>query len=128
MVDPGIGQAGSLVDFDRLRFDFHCPRAVNPAELRRPSRIANCSPWLAFSSRRGMLRVSIAWELRAMASSFSIQARQHWTFQLVLLGSRLCLEGRCEGPEPLQCSTWLQPQDAPFDVAHELIAHPSCCV
>ncbi|MEY4841018.1 MAG: alanine--tRNA ligase, partial [Cyanobacteriota bacterium] len=26
VVDPGIGQAGSLVDFDRLRFDFHCPR------------------------------------------------------------------------------------------------------
>jgi alanyl-tRNA synthetase len=25
VVDPGIGQAGSLVDFDRLRFDFHCP-------------------------------------------------------------------------------------------------------
>jgi alanyl-tRNA synthetase len=29
VVDPGIGQAGSLVDFDRLRFDFHCPRAVS---------------------------------------------------------------------------------------------------
>ena len=28
VVDPGIGQAGSLVDFDRLRFDFHAPQAV----------------------------------------------------------------------------------------------------
>ncbi|MFM7314742.1 MAG: DHHA1 domain-containing protein, partial [Cyanobium sp.] len=34
-VDPGIGQAGSLVDFDRLRFDFHCPRAVSAAELEQ---------------------------------------------------------------------------------------------
>ena len=25
VVDPGIGQAGSLVTFDRLRSDFHCP-------------------------------------------------------------------------------------------------------
>jgi hypothetical protein len=67
-----------------------------------------------------------------MASSFSIHARQDWTFQLVLLGSRLRLEGcrAASGPgdEPLHCSTWLQPQDAPYDVAHELMAHPSCCV
>jgi alanyl-tRNA synthetase len=35
VVDPGIGQAGSLVDFDRLRFDFHCPRAVSASELEQ---------------------------------------------------------------------------------------------
>ena len=67
-----------------------------------------------------------------MVSRFEIHARQHWSFQLVLLGSRLCLEGRRDaaapGDEPLQCSTWLQPQDAPYDVAHQLMAHPSCCV
>jgi alanyl-tRNA synthetase len=33
LVDPAIAQAGSLVDFDRLRFDFHCPRAVSREEL-----------------------------------------------------------------------------------------------
>jgi alanyl-tRNA synthetase len=33
VVDPAIAQAGSLVDFDRLRFDFHCPRAVTAQEL-----------------------------------------------------------------------------------------------
>jgi alanyl-tRNA synthetase len=33
VVDPAIAQAGSLVDFDRLRFDFHCPRAVTAREL-----------------------------------------------------------------------------------------------
>ena len=33
VVDPGIGQAGSLVDFDRLRFDFHCPKAVTADQL-----------------------------------------------------------------------------------------------
>jgi alanyl-tRNA synthetase len=33
VVDPAIAQAGSLVDFDRLRFDFHCPRALTAQEL-----------------------------------------------------------------------------------------------
>ena len=50
----------------------------------------------------------------------------------MLLGSRLRLEGcrdaELPGDEPLHCSTWLQPQDTPYDVAHELMAHPSCCV
>jgi alanyl-tRNA synthetase len=41
VVDPGIGQAGSLVDFDRLRFDFHCPRAVTPAELEQIETLIN---------------------------------------------------------------------------------------
>jgi hypothetical protein len=67
-----------------------------------------------------------------MASSFHIQAREHWTFRLVLLGSRLQLEG-CRNPEqpgdePLHCSTWLQPHDTPYDVAHQLMAHPCCCL
>ena len=75
-----------------------------------------------------MLQLSNAEELHAMASSFEIHARQHWSFQLVFLGSRLRLEGCRQGPEPLHCSIWLQPQDTPYDVAHELMAHPSCCV
>lgn len=33
LVDPAISQAGSLVDFDRLRFDFHSPSAITPSEL-----------------------------------------------------------------------------------------------
>jgi len=41
VVDPGIGQAGSLVDFDRLRFDFHCPRAVTAAELEQIETLIN---------------------------------------------------------------------------------------
>ncbi len=41
VVDPGIGQAGSLVDFDRLRFDFHCPRAVTGAELEQIESLIN---------------------------------------------------------------------------------------
>jgi len=40
VVDPGIGQAGSLVDFDRLRFDFHCPRAVTAAEAKAAGAVA----------------------------------------------------------------------------------------
>ena len=45
VVDPGIGQAGSLVDFDRLRFDFHSPRAVTAAELERIEALIN--GWIA---------------------------------------------------------------------------------
>ncbi len=35
IVDPTIGQAGSLVDFERLRFDFNLNRAVSKAELEQ---------------------------------------------------------------------------------------------
>ena len=45
VVDPGIGQAGSLVDFDRLRFDFHCPRAVTAAEIGQIEALIN--GWIA---------------------------------------------------------------------------------
>jgi alanyl-tRNA synthetase len=45
VVDPTIAQAGSLVDFDRLRFDFHCPRAVTPAELEQIENLIN--GWIA---------------------------------------------------------------------------------
>jgi alanyl-tRNA synthetase len=45
LVDPSISQAGSLVDFERLRFDFHCPRAVTPAELERIEALIN--GWIA---------------------------------------------------------------------------------
>ena len=41
VVDPGIGQAGSLVNFDRLRLDFHCPRPVTAAELERIESLIN---------------------------------------------------------------------------------------
>lgn len=35
IVDPNIAQAGSLVAFDRLRFDFNLPRPVTPEELQQ---------------------------------------------------------------------------------------------
>ncbi|MFM8524096.1 MAG: alanine--tRNA ligase [Cyanobacteriota bacterium] len=41
VVDSGIAQAGSLVTFDRLRFDFHCPRAVTADELERTEAVIN---------------------------------------------------------------------------------------
>lgn len=49
VVDPAIGQAGSLVDFDRLRFDFHCPRAVTAAELERIEVLIN--GWISEAHR-----------------------------------------------------------------------------
>lgn len=41
LVDPSIAQAGSLVDFERLRFDFHSPRAVTPEELEQIELLIN---------------------------------------------------------------------------------------
>jgi alanyl-tRNA synthetase len=35
IVDDSISQAGSLVDFNRLRFDFNCSCAVTPQELQQ---------------------------------------------------------------------------------------------
>jgi alanyl-tRNA synthetase len=35
IVDDGISQAGSLVSFDRLRFDFNCPRALTKEEVQQ---------------------------------------------------------------------------------------------
>ena len=45
VVDPGICQAGSLVDFDRLRFDFHCPKALNADQLVEIETLIN--GWIA---------------------------------------------------------------------------------
>jgi len=45
VVDPAISQAGSLVAFDRLRFDFNCPRALTPEELEQVE--AQVNAWIA---------------------------------------------------------------------------------
>lgn len=45
IVDPSISQAGSLVAFDRLRFDFHCPRSITPEELQQVEQQVNT--WIA---------------------------------------------------------------------------------
>jgi alanyl-tRNA synthetase len=45
LVDDTISQAGSLVAFDRLRFDFNCPRPLTPAELQHVE--AQINTWIA---------------------------------------------------------------------------------
>ncbi|MGQ9837354.1 MAG: alanine--tRNA ligase [Cyanobacteriota bacterium] len=45
IVDPSIGQAGSLVAFDRLRFDFTLSRPVTPTELEQIESLVNT--WIA---------------------------------------------------------------------------------
>ena len=57
VVDPGIGQAGSLVDFDRLRFDFHCPRAVSAAELEQIEALIN--GWISDAHRLEVQEMAI---------------------------------------------------------------------
>ncbi|MEB3232025.1 MAG: alanine--tRNA ligase, partial [Leptolyngbyaceae bacterium] len=45
IVDPDVSQAGSLVDFDRLRFDFNCSRALTPADVEQVEALVNT--WVA---------------------------------------------------------------------------------
>ncbi|OUL34837.1 alanine--tRNA ligase [Nostoc sp. 106C] len=45
IVDEGISQAGSLVSFDRLRFDFNCPRALTAEEVQQIEEQVNS--WIA---------------------------------------------------------------------------------
>jgi len=45
LVDEGISQAGSLVSFDRLRFDFNCPRPLLPEEVQQVEEQVNT--WIA---------------------------------------------------------------------------------
>ncbi len=49
LVDDSISQAGSLVAFDRLRFDFHCPRALTPEEVQQVEDLVNT--WIAEAHR-----------------------------------------------------------------------------
>jgi alanyl-tRNA synthetase len=41
LVDPEISQAGSLVSFDRLRFDFNCVRALTSGEVQQVEELVN---------------------------------------------------------------------------------------
>jgi len=45
IVDDSISQAGSLVAFDRLRFDFNCPRGLTGEELQQVEEQVNT--WIA---------------------------------------------------------------------------------
>ncbi|MHC0061872.1 alanine--tRNA ligase [Nostoc sp. UIC 10890] len=45
IVDDSISQAGSLVSFDRLRFDFNCPRALTAEEVQQIEEQVNS--WIA---------------------------------------------------------------------------------
>jgi len=45
LVDPDISQAGSLVAFDRLRFDFNCPRPLTAEEVQQVEQQVNT--WIA---------------------------------------------------------------------------------
>ena len=45
IVDDDISQAGSLVSFDRLRFDFNCPRALTSEEIQQIEEQVNT--WIA---------------------------------------------------------------------------------
>ncbi|MEL7067810.1 MAG: alanine--tRNA ligase [Cyanobacteria bacterium J06581_3] len=45
LVDESISQAGSLVDFDRLRFDFHAPQGLTPEQVQQVEKQVNT--WIA---------------------------------------------------------------------------------
>ncbi len=49
IVDPEISQAGSLVAFDRLRFDFNCPRPLTAQEVQAVEDLVNS--WISAAHR-----------------------------------------------------------------------------
>ncbi|HEY9638895.1 MAG TPA: alanine--tRNA ligase [Coleofasciculaceae cyanobacterium] len=58
IVDENIAQAGSMVSFDRLRFDFNLPRAVTPAELEQIEEQINT--WIAEAHQADVAVMPIA--------------------------------------------------------------------
>ena len=58
VVDEGISQAGSLVSFDRLRFDFNCPRALNIEEVQQIEELVNS--WISEAHSATMEEIPIA--------------------------------------------------------------------
>lgn len=57
VVDPAISQAGSLVDFERLRFDFHCARALRAEELEQVEGLIN--GWIGEAHRLEVREMAI---------------------------------------------------------------------
>ncbi|WP_071191178.1 alanine--tRNA ligase [Trichormus sp. NMC-1] len=58
VVDEGISQAGSLVSFDRLRFDFNCPRALTVEEVQQIEELVNS--WISEAHSATIEEVPIA--------------------------------------------------------------------
>jgi len=58
IVDPSISQAGSLVDFDRLRFDFNSPRPLKPEEVQQVEEQVNT--WIGEAHRAEVAVMPIA--------------------------------------------------------------------
>jgi alanyl-tRNA synthetase len=58
VVDEGISQAGSLVSFDRLRFDFNCPRALTGEEVQQIEELVNS--WISEAHSATMEEIPIA--------------------------------------------------------------------
>ena len=58
VVDEGISQAGSLVSFDRLRFDFNCPRALTGEEVIQIEELVNS--WISEAHGATMEEMPIA--------------------------------------------------------------------
>ncbi len=67
VVDPDISQAGSLVDFDRLRFDFYCSKAVNNNQLEKVEALINLWISESHSLHINNLPIDKAKELGAIA-------------------------------------------------------------
>jgi len=67
LVDPAISQAGSLVDFDRLHFDFHSPRAITPSELDQIEALINSWITAAHSLQVSEMPIELAKAAGAVA-------------------------------------------------------------
>ena len=55
--------------------------------------------------------------------SFQLPGAETWTFQIVICGSLLLLEGLSGD---LCCSAWLNPLESPRRLAYQLVNQPQC--
>lgn len=57
--------------------------------------------------------------------TFQLPGIDSWTFQIVICGSLLLLEGLHEGH---RCSAWLEPLEIPRRLAYQLMQQPRCAL
>ena len=67
LVDPEISQAGSLVSFDRLRFDFNCPRPLTVDEVQQVEELVNSWITAAHTADVAVMPIAEAKEKGAVA-------------------------------------------------------------
>jgi hypothetical protein len=106
VVGPDVCQQGSLVDFDRLRFDFNLSRAMTPEEVAQVRPAAQCS-WSGArgerlaANRLPMLAVLLDRFMPAVLCAPNVKLRVYAQCPTASLGTPDQLPGHCPASWPL---------------------------